>query len=115
MTRIKRGTVTKRRHKKLLKQAKGYWGQRSKIFRRAAETVRRALAFAFRGRKLKKRDMRALFISRVKAAVEARGSKYNKFVHGLKINHVALDRKMLSQIAIFDAPAFDVVFKLVQK
>ena len=69
MTRVKRGTVTKKRHKRLLKQTKGFWGQRKNIFKRAHETLLRAWAFAFKGRKLKKRDMRSLFISRITAAV----------------------------------------------
>ena len=75
MTRVKRGIVTKRRHKKIMKAAKGYWGQRKNIFKRARETVLRAMAFAFKGRKMKKRDMRGLFISRIKAAAEANGTK----------------------------------------
>jgi large subunit ribosomal protein L20 len=112
MTRIKRGMATKKRHKRVLKAAKGFWGQRKNVFKRAAETLRRAMAFAFVGRKLKKRDMRSLFIVRVKAAVEKRNSKYNIFIHQLLRNHVLLNRKMLSQIAILDPLAFDVVFKL---
>jgi large subunit ribosomal protein L20 len=115
MTRVKRGTVTKQRHKRLLKQTKGFWGQRKNIFRRAKETLLRAMAFAFKGRKLKKRDMRALFISRVKAAAEERGMKYNKLMHGLKLAHVQLNRKMLSQIAIFDAAAFDRVVEIARR
>ncbi len=115
MTRVKRGTVTKKRHKKLLKQTKGFWGQRKNVFRRAKETLLRAMAFAFKGRKLKKRDMRGLFISRVKAAAEERGMKYNKLIHGLKLAHVQLNRKMLSQIAIFDAAAFDRVVEIARR
>jgi large subunit ribosomal protein L20 len=115
MTRVKRGTVTKKRHKRLLKQTKGFWGQRKNVFRRAKETLLRAMAFAFKGRKLKKRDMRGLFISRVKAAAEERGMKYNKLIHGLKLAHVQLNRKMLSQIAIFDAAAFDRVVEIARR
>jgi len=111
MTRVKRGTVTKKRHKKLLQQTKGFWGQRKNIFKRAKETLYRALAFAFKGRKLKKRDMRGLFIMRIKAAAEQHGTKYNKLVHGLKKAQVQLNRKMLSQIAVYDPQAFA---KLVQ-
>lgn len=107
MTRIKRGVVTKRRHKKLLKMAKGYWGQRKNIILRARETIMRALAFAYIGRKHRKRDFRSLFISRVKAAAEMRGTKYSKLIYGLKINHINLNRKVLSQIAIFDSITFD--------
>lgn len=114
MSRVKRGVMTKKRHKRLLKLASGYWGQRKNIFKRAKETVLRALSFAYVGRKLRKRDFRSLFISRVKAAVEARGSKYNIFIHKLKIAHVNLNRKILSQMAIFDANGFDAVFNFVK-
>lgn len=112
MTRVKRGTVTRRRHSRLLKQTKGYWGQRKNIFRRANETLTRALAFAYRGRRLKKRDMRALFITRIHAAVETHNLKYNTFIHGLKKAHVQLNRKMLSQIAVFDEAAFADIVKI---
>ena len=106
MTRVKRGTVTKKRHKKLLQQTKGFWGQRKNIFKRAKETLYRALAFAFKGRKMKKRDMRGLFIMRIKAAAEQNGTKYNSFMYGLKQAQIKLNRKMLSQIAVYDPQAF---------
>ena len=115
MTRIKRGVATKKRHKRLLKQAKGYWGQRKNVIRRAKETVLRAMAFAYKGRKLKKRDMRALFISRIGAACKQRGTSYNKFIFGLKKADVALNRKMLSQLAIFEPQAFYLLVSLAQK
>jgi len=115
MTRVKRGVVTKRRHKKVFKETKGFWGQRKNVFRRAKETLLRAMAFAFKGRKLKKRDMRSLFIMRVKSAVEALDSKYNVFIHNLKKANVNLNRKMLSQLAIYDPNVFTKVFNLVQK
>lgn len=113
MTRVKRGVVTRRRHKKLLKETKGYWGQRKNIYRRAHETLLRAMAFAFKGRKLKKRDMRGLFITRIKAAAELHGLKYNSFMHGLKKSHINLNRKMLSQIAIFDEAVFAHLARMV--
>jgi len=106
MTRIKRGTITKKRHKRVLKKTKGYWGQRKNVFRRAQETLLRAMAYAFKGRKLKKRDMRSLFISRINAACSAEGLSYSKFIAGLKKANVELDRKMLSQLAIYDPAAF---------
>lgn len=106
MSRIKRGTVTKKRHKRLLKQAKGFWGQRKNIFKRAHETLLRAWAFAFKSRKLYKRDMRSLFISRITASVRPHGTSYSKFIHGLKVANVNLNRKMLSQLAIFEPEAF---------
>lgn len=109
MSRVKRGTVTKKRHKKLLKESKGFWGQRSNIFRRAKETLLRAMAFAFVGRKLKKRDTRALFITRVKAGAVANGISYSRFIHGLKCAKVELNRKMLSQLAIFEPKGFSMI------
>src|SRR5436190_437832 len=84
--------------KRLLKQTKGFWGQRKNIFKRAHETLMRAWAFAFKNRKLFKRDMRSLFISRITAAVRPHGTSYSKFVHGLKTAHIELNRKMLSQL-----------------
>ena len=106
MSRIKSGKVTRRRHKKVLKQTKGFWGQRKNVFRRAKETLLRAMAFAFKGRKLKKRDMRALFIARISAAAKENGISYSKFMNGLKNKEVELNRKMLSQIAVFDPEIF---------
>lgn len=115
MSRVKRGTVTKKRHKKLLKQTKGFWGQRKNVFRRAKETLLRALAFAYVGRKQKKRNFRALFITRLSAACKAHGTSYSKFVHALKQHSIMLNRKMLSQLAIFDAPAFTQLVKMTNK
>ena len=115
MTRVKRGTVTRKRHKRLLKEAKGFWGQRKNIFRRANETLLRAMAFAFVGRKLKKRDMRSLFIVRIKAAAEAHKMKYNTLIHGLKKSHVQLNRKMLSQLAIYDPEVFTKIVHIAQQ
>lgn len=114
MARIKRGTVTKKRHKRLLKQTKGFWGQRKNIFKRAKETLLRSWAFAFAGRKLKKRDMRALFITRVKAAARNNGVAYNQFMYGLKQANISLNRKMLSQLAIFEPTAFSELVKIVK-
>ncbi len=115
MTRIKRGTVVKKRHKRLLKQTKGYWGQRKNIFKRAKETLLRAMAFAFKGRKLKKRDMRALFIARISAGAKQHGLPYNRFISGLKKANVALNRKMLSQLAIYEPEAFEQLVKLAKQ
>ncbi len=115
MSRVKRGTVTKKRHKRLLKKTKGFWGQRKNVFMRASETLKRAMAFAFKGRKLKKRDMRGLFIARIKAATNAQGVSYSKFIHGLKTANVGLNRKMLSQLAICEPEAFNQLIALSQK
>ena len=106
MSRIKRGKVTRARHKRLLKKTKGFWGQRKNVFKRAKETLLRAMAYAFKGRKLKKRDMRALFIARIKAASVQNGISYSRFIFGLKKANVSLNRKMLSQIAIFEPETF---------
>lgn len=107
MTRIKRGVMTRKRHKKVLKQTKGFWGQRKNVFRRASETLKRAMAFAFVGRKLKKRDMRGLFITRISAAAHMHDLSYNAFIHGLKKADVRLNRKMLSQLAICEPAVFE--------
>lgn len=106
MTRVKRGTVVKKRHKRVLKQTKGFWGQRKNIFKRAKETLLRALAFAFKGRKLKKRDMRSLFITRIKAGALQHDLSYNTFIHGLKKANVNLNRKMLAQLAVYEPEGF---------
>lgn len=106
MSRVKRGPATKKRHKRLLKETKGYWGQRSNIFKRAKETWMRAMAYAFKGRKMRKRDMRSLFITRINAGAEKHGLSYNAFISGLKKADVLINRKMLSQLAIYDANVF---------
>lgn len=115
MTRVKRGTVIKKRHKRLLKKTSGYWGQRSNVFKRAAETLLRAMAFAFKSRKLKKRDMRALFITRVSAAAKQNNLSYSIFIAGLKKANIELNRKMLSQLAIFDPEAFSQLANMVKE
>jgi large subunit ribosomal protein L20 len=114
MTRVKRGMMTKKRHKRLLKQTKGFWGQRSNVFQRAKETLLRAMAFAFVGRKLRKRDMRALFITRINAAAKNHGISYSKFINSLKKANILLNRKMLSQLAIFEPKAFCKIVEIVK-
>ena len=106
MSRIKRGTVTKKRHKKLLKQTKGFWGQRKNVFRRAKETLLRALQYAFVGRKLRKRDFRKLYITRINAKCREFGMTYSTFIPALNKSKIELNRKMLSQLAIFEPNAF---------
>lgn len=115
MTRVKRGVMTRKRHNRILKRAEGFWGQRKNVIRRAKETIFRAMAFAFEGRKLKKRDMRGLFITRIGAAARIHGMSYSTFMHGLKVAHVGLNRKMLSQIALFDPTAFGQIVALAKK
>lgn len=109
MSRVKRGVVSHRRHKRVLKQTKGYWGQRSNIFRRATETLLRAMAFAFKSRKLRKRDFRSMFITRVNAASRQHGLSYSVFIHKMNTAKVAINRKMLSQLSIYDPKAFEAV------
>ncbi|MCB9493583.1 MAG: 50S ribosomal protein L20 [Epsilonproteobacteria bacterium] len=115
MSRVKRGVVTRKRHKRLLKQAKGFWGQRKNIFKRAKETLLRAMRFAYIGRKLKKRDMRSLFITRIGAACKQNETSYSSFMHGLKSSNIELNRKMLSQLAIFEPKAFVELVQIAKK
>jgi large subunit ribosomal protein L20 len=114
MSRVKAGKTTRLRHKRLFKETKGYWGQRKNVFRRAKETWLRALSYAFKSRKMFKRNMRALFITRISAAVKSHGTSYSKFIHALKKADVRLNRKMLSQIAIFEPTVFAKVVETVR-
>ncbi len=111
MTRIKAGVMTKKRHKKVLKQTKGYWGQRKNVFRRAKQTLLRAMSYATTGRKLKKRDMRSLFIARIKAAAHEHNVSYSVLMHSLKQANILIDRKMLSQVAIADPAVFTAILQ----
>lgn len=109
MSRIKSGVVTRKRHKRLLKHSKGFFGQRKNVFRRAKETLMRGWAYAYAGRKKKKSDMRSLFITRINAAVNQHGLSYSVFMNGLKKAGILLNRKMLSQLAIFEPQAFEMI------
>ena len=106
MARIKRGTTTKARHKRLLDQAKGYYGRRKNTIRIARQAVEKAGQYAYRDRKVKKRSFRALWIQRINAAVRAEGLTYGQFMHGLKLAGVDLDRKVLADIAMHEGDAF---------
>lgn len=106
MARVKRALNAHKKHKKILKLAKGYVGARSKKYRIANETVMRALRFAYIGRKLKKRDYRKMWIARINAAARMNGMSYSKFINGLKLSGIEINRKMLSELAINDAAAF---------
>ena len=106
MARVKHAVSSLRRHKRMIKKAKGAWGKRSKIFRRAKETVNRGMVFATRDRKARKGDFRRIWITRVHAACMAEGIRYNQFIAGLKAADVRLDRKILADLAITDQPAF---------
>ena len=106
MSRVKRGVTKHRRHKKILDAAEGYWGARSKLVRRARETVERARKYAYRDRKQRKREFRSLWIVRINAAAREHGLTYGKLVHGLAKAGVELDRKNLADLAVADPKAF---------
>lgn len=114
MSRIKRGKVTRKRHKRLLKQTKGFFGQRKNVFCRAKETLLRALAYAFTGRKQLKRNMRSLFITRISAAAKEHDSSYSVLIHNLQKANIRLNRKMLSQIAVFEPKVFQKIVQIAQ-
>ena len=115
MARVKKGVNAHKRHKKILKQAKGFYGQRSKNFRAANPAVMRALRSAFVGRKNKKREYRRLWIARINAAARANGINYSNLMNGLKKSGVELNRKMLSEMAIYDAAGFSELCELAKK
>jgi large subunit ribosomal protein L20 len=106
MPRVKRGFKARQRRNKVLKLAKGYRGARSKLFRSATEAVDRALNYAFRDRRVKKRDFRALWITRINAASRINGLSYSKLIHGLKTARVEIDRKVLADLAVSDPAGF---------
>jgi large subunit ribosomal protein L20 len=106
MPRTKGGPKTRQRRKKVLKQAKGYWGGRRRLYKTANETVTRALAFAYRDRRVKKREFRSLWILRINAACRALGVSYSAFMDGLKKAGIGLDRKILAELAVNDPVAF---------
>ena len=106
MARIKGGVNAKKKHRKIMKLSKGYYGAKSKLFRPANEAVMRALRSAYVGRKLKKRDMRKLWITRINAAARMNDMSYSRFMNGLKGAGVTLDRKVLADLAMNDAAAF---------
>ena len=106
MARIKRAVNAHKKRRKVLKLAKGYWGSKSKQYRTASEQVRRSLRYAYEGRKMRKRDFRRLWITRISAACKLNGMNYSQFMNGLKKAGINLNRKMLSELAINDAAAF---------
>ena len=106
MARVKRGVNAKKRHKKVLKQAKGYYGAKSKLFRPANQAVMKSLNYSYIGRKQRKREFRKLWIARINAASRQNGLSYSKFIKGLKKANIEVNRKMLSEMAINDAEGF---------
>ncbi|MFI4855291.1 MAG: 50S ribosomal protein L20 [Phycisphaerales bacterium JB065] len=107
MPRVRKGSARKRAHKRVLREARGYYGTKSRHFQQAKVALTRAGAFAWRDRRARKRDMRRLWITRITAACRMRGTRYSLFMNGLKNSGIMLNRKMLSQIAIEDPKAFD--------
>lgn len=115
MSRVKRGGRARRRRKRILKQAKGFWGRRSRIFRTATEAVDRALRYSYRDRQVRKREFRRLWITRVNAAARAHELSYSKLIKGIKNSHIALDRKILAELAVVDPAGFSEVVKLAKQ
>jgi large subunit ribosomal protein L20 len=109
MPRVKRGVVAHRRHKKILKQAKGYYGARSRVFRVAKQAVTKAGQYAYRDRRQRKRQFRALWITRINAQSRANGLSYSRLINGLKKADIVLDRRVLADLAVHDKPAFTVI------
>jgi len=106
MARVKRGVTARRRHKKIIRQAKGYYNARRKVFRVAKQAVTKALQYAYIGRKLKKRQFRSLWIARINAASRMYGLSYSRFMNGLQKAGITLDRKVLADIAVHDLAGF---------
>jgi large subunit ribosomal protein L20 len=113
--RVKRGFKARKRRKKILKLAKGYRGGRSKLFRTAADSVDKALMYAYRDRRVRKRDFRRLWITRINAAARMYNLSYSKFMHGLKLAGIELDRKVLAELAISDPAGFAQIAKLASE
>lgn len=106
MARVKRGVTARKRHKKVLKQAKGYYGGKSKLYRVANQAVMKSLSYAYVGRKQRKRQFRRMWIARINAAARANGMNYSTFINGLKKANIEINRKMLSEMAVNDPEGF---------
>ncbi len=115
MARIKGAMMTRKRRNKTLKMAKGYWGAKSKHFKMANQAVMKSLTYAYVGRRLKKRDFRSLWITRISAACKLNGMNYSTFMHGLKKAGIEINRKMLSEMAICDPAAFTQLIEIAKK
>lgn len=109
MARVKRGVVARRRHKKILNQAKGYYGARSRVFRVAKQAVIKAGQYAYRDRRQRKRQFRSLWITRINAASRANGLSYSRLIAGLRKANIELDRKVLADLAVHDKVAFSAI------
>jgi|SRR6056297_382396 len=114
MARIKRGLNAKKNHKKVLKLAKGYYGAKSNQFKMANQAVMKSLSYAYTGRKLRKRDLRRLWITRINAASRIHGMSYSRFINALKKNDIEINRKMLSEMAVNDPEGFKTLVESVK-
>ena len=115
MARVTGALMTRKRRNATLKLAKGYWGSKSKHFRVANQAVMKSLSYAYTGRKLKKRDFRSLWITRISAACKMNGMNYSTFMHGLKVAGIEINRKMLSEMAISNPAAFTQLIEIAKK
>ena len=115
MARVKGAMMSRKRRNKVLKMAKGYWGAKSKHFKMANQQVMKSLTYAYTGRRLKKRDFRRLWITRISAACKLNGMNYSTFMHGLKTAGVTIDRKMLSELAVNNEAAFKQLVDMAKK
>jgi large subunit ribosomal protein L20 len=109
MARVKRGVTSHRRHRKVLAQVKGHRGTNNRLFKRAHESLMRSLAFQYRDRRTRKRDMRRLWVQRINAASRANGLQYSRLIYGLSLAGVEIDRKMLADLAVRDEEAFSAI------
>lgn len=112
--RVKRGYVSRRRHKKVIKRTKGQWGTKHSLFRRANEAMMKSLWYNYRDRRQRRRDLRRLWITRINAASRINGVSYSRLIHGLKLANIELDRKVLADIAVRDPEAFAQIVKATQ-
>ena len=115
MARVKGAMMTRKRRNKTLKLAKSYWGSKSKHFKMAKQAVKKSGVYAYTGRKLKKRDFRSLWITRISAACKMNGMNYSSFMHGLKVAGIEINRKMLSEMAISNPAAFTQLIEIAKK
>jgi len=113
--RVKGGIVTRRRHKKIINMTKGQWGTRSKLFRRANESMMKSYWYAYRDRRVRRREFRKLWIARINAGSRANGMSYSQFIHGLKKADVQLDRKVLADLAVREPEAFSQVVTVAKE
>ena len=111
MPRVKRGVAAHKKHKKILRMAEGHWGTRRRLFRPAHESVMRSMAYMYRDRRNRKRDMRRLWITRINAAARIHGVSYSKLMHAIHTANIEVDRKILAEMAVHDEAAFSALLK----